>query len=423
MTEHLAARSGARAIAFTDKSFPARAHGLTAAEFLTGRGNIAEFSTPLLALDAAAVEHNLGTMAQWVAERGFELMPHGKTTMAPALWERQLDAGATGITLATAWQAQLGLEAGVPVVQLANELGDARGIARLGALIAQRPEQRLLCWVDSTEGVTLLEEVLGADLARPFEVLVDLGATGGRSGARGVEAAAVVAERVAASSSLRLAGVAGYEGALAHDREGASLVRVRGYLEDLVALFERVRPLAGEGAIVSAGGSAYFDLVAEVLGPLAQDGTVRAVLRSGAYLTHDSGFYRGISPLDQAATDAESERFRSALLAYATVVSTPEAGLALLDAGKRDFPFDEGLPTVLARTDRMGGAETPLPGEITALNDQHAFLRTSPADRPRIGEVIRLGLSHPCTAFDKWRLIPVVDTTTGTVVDIVETWF
>src|SRR5690606_9912427 len=114
---------------------------------------------------------------------------------------------------------------------------------------------------------------------------------------------------------------------------------------------------------------------------------------------------------------------RSALLAYASVVSTPEPGLALLDAGKRDFPFDEGLPEPLTRAVTIGGEESAASGEVTALNDQHAFLRTNAEERPRIGEVIRLGLSHPCTAFDKWRLIPVVDTSTGAVVDVVETWF
>jgi D-serine deaminase-like pyridoxal phosphate-dependent protein len=84
---------------------------------------------------------------------------------------------------------------------------------------------------------------------------------------------------------------------------------------------------------------------------------------------------------------------------WGRVVSRPEPSLALLDVGKRDLPFDEGLPVPHG-----------LPGaEVTALNDQHAFLRL-PADAPlAIGDVVRLGLSHPCTALDKWQLIPVID--------------
>ena len=130
------------------------------------------------------------------------------------------------------------------------------------------------------------------------------------------------------------------------------------------------------------------------------------LLRSGAYLVHDDGFYRGISPLSRPG--AAGEPFRSAMHAWARVVSRPEPGLALLDAGKRDVPFDEGLPEPQLAADQLGAPTRPLAGEITAVNDQHAFLRLDPADPLRVGQVVRLGLSHPCTAFDKWRWIPVV---------------
>jgi D-serine deaminase-like pyridoxal phosphate-dependent protein len=44
----------------------------------------------------------------------------------------------------------------------------------------------------------------------------------------------------------------------------------------------------------------------------------------------------------------------------------------------------------------------------------------------RIGDVVRLGLSHPCTAFDKWRLVPVITDHTQPdpyVVDLIHTFF
>ena len=93
---------------------------------------------------------------------------------------------------------------------------------------------------------------------------------------------------------------------------------------------------------------------------------------------------------------------------WARVVSRPEPGLALLDAGKRDVPFDEGLPEPQLAADALGGPARPLAGEITAVNDQHAFLRLTPGTALGVGHVVRLGLSHPCTAFDKWRWIPMV---------------
>jgi D-serine deaminase-like pyridoxal phosphate-dependent protein len=160
--------------------------------------------------------------------------------------------------------------------------------------------------------------------------------------------------------------------------------------------------------VVSAGGSAYFEQVAEVLGPLAGAGT-QVLLRSGAYLIHDDGFYRGISPLAASNGASGGPPLRSAMHAWARVVSRPEPGLALLDAGKRDVPYDEGLPQPQLAADQLGGPTRPLAGEISAVNDQHAFLRLGPDTALRVGEVVRLGLSHPCTAFDKWRWIPVLE--------------
>jgi D-serine deaminase-like pyridoxal phosphate-dependent protein len=151
--------------------------------------------------------------------------------------------------------------------------------------------------------------------------------------------------------------------------------------------------------IVTAGGSAYFDLVAEGLAPLVGRATV--ILRSGAFHVHDDGFYRGITPM---------AGFRSAMHGWARVISRPEPGLVILDGGKRDFPYDEGMPVTEF-------------GSVEKLNDQHAYLRS---DEPRLGEVLRLGLSHPCTAFDKWRIIPVIasaDEIDPVVVDLVRTWF
>jgi D-serine deaminase-like pyridoxal phosphate-dependent protein len=106
------------------------------------------------------------------------------------------------------------------------------------------------------------------------------------------------------------------------------------------------------------------------------------------------------------------------------VVSRPEPELALLDAGKRDFPFDEGLPT----PQRIGGRDAEAGHHISALNDQHAFLRTpgTARDDVPVGTVARLGLSHPCTAFDKWRLLPVVDDADAAnprIVDLIHTFF
>jgi D-serine deaminase-like pyridoxal phosphate-dependent protein len=146
---------------------------------------------------------------------------------------------------------------------------------------------------------------------------------------------------------------------------------------------------------------------------------VRVVLRSGCYVTHDTRFYEGLSPLGARATGAE--RLRPALEAWGAVLSRPEPGLALLLLGKRDAAHDIDLPMPFAVRGRDGlRAAEGL--EVVDLNDQHAFVRVPPADPLAVGDLVGCGMSHPCTAFDKWRLIPVVDDDYA-VVDAVHTFF
>jgi D-serine deaminase-like pyridoxal phosphate-dependent protein len=408
------------------KGLPSDTFGQTIRETVEQRLDLFadEFVGPLVVLDAAALDHNLTTMAKWCAAHGVELAPHGKTTMAPQLFQRQLDHGAWGITAANASQLRVYRAFGVSRILLANQLLDPAALRWLAAELDHDPSFEFSCWVDSEAGVTLMGEML-EEIApdRPVDVLVELGAPGGRTGARDVESALAVARKVAQYPQLRLAGAGGYEGALAHDASESSQSIVDRYLDDLRTLIIR---LADEGLfddldqiIATAGGSAYFDQVASTLTQPWPDGLrVLPVLRSGAYITHDDGFYRGISPFGRIAG---VDPFRSALRAWAQVTSRPQRDLALLTIGKRDASFDEGLPEpqVLRRRD---GATVPLTdARVTALNDQHAFLALGAEATVRVGDWIGLGLSHPCTVFDKWQLIPVVEGTT--VVDLIRTYF
>lgn len=394
------------------KSVPARFWGRTAAEVAAERHPLSEFSTPLLTLDRSASDHNVAALMAWTDERGLKLAPHGKTTMAPTLWRRLLDAGAWGLTVATPWQAQVARASGVERLLIANEVVDPAGIAWLAEQTDAGVE--IACWVDSVEGVRLLAESAGT---RPVDVLVELGAPGGRTGARGTEAALAVARAVLAAPRLRLRGVAGYEGSYGADRAPTTLARVRGYLVELRELAETLLSSdAVRDPIVTAGGSAFFELVAEELAPLAalpgRDVTV--VLRSGAFQAHDEVFYDGISPFAQPGSS--QVEFRAALAVWSRVVSRPEPTLALLDAGKRDLPVDLGLPVVHGH-----------PGAVvTGVNDQHSYLSVPADSTLAVGDVVRLGISHPCTAFDKWRLIPEVesaDVADPVVIGLVQTYF
>lgn len=380
------------------KAVPAAAHGHTTASWLASGPRLDELDTPLVTLSAEALDHNLTAMAAWCAERGLALAPHGKATMAPQLWRRQLAAGAVGVTVANLPQARVARAFGVERVIVANEITGPAGAAWLGDWA--RAGADVTVFADSTAAVGVL-----AGAGAPIKVAVELGVAGGRGGARSLAEAAASASAVRDDANLRLVGVAGYEGSVTSGTDEAALAAVDAYLGDLAALFASL-DFEADRPMVTAGGSAYYDRVAAVLAPLVPEAEV--VLRGGSYLTHDHGFYARLAP---ACRGASGPVLRAALKARARVLSRPEAALAILDAGRRDVPFDQGLPVPLG----LGGAV------CDQISDQHLFL-SGEVDRLGVGDVVELGLSHPCTAFDKWNLIPVVDEG-GRVVDAVRTFF
>jgi D-serine deaminase-like pyridoxal phosphate-dependent protein len=341
------------------------------------------FTWPLMVARDSALRHNIDTVARYFAERGVRHAPHGKTTMAPSLFEAQLAAGAWGLTAATAHQALVYARLGVPRALLANELLDVRPLRWLAA----REGLEFLCYVDSPEGVAVAAEAAGGD--NRVRVLVELGFPGGRTGCRTVAEVVEIASTAAATGRVEVAGVAGYEGMLPDvDAIGA-------YLADLRAAATAVADIVAGTPVVTAGGSSYVDLVIDEL-----QGDWDLVVRSGAYVAHDHGHYAESSRL--------APMLRPALEVWAQVLSAPEPGLVLVGMGKRDVPNDLGFPVPL-----------DIDATVVGLNDQHAYLRAS---GPRPGDLLRFGISHPCTAFDRWRVIPVIDDD-DRVVDVIRTIF
>jgi D-serine deaminase-like pyridoxal phosphate-dependent protein len=422
-------------VTWQDKALPPAFWGRTVADILADQPRLSQLPTPLLTLSGPGLDHNVATLARWCTDHGVELAPHGKTTMAPALWAKQLEAGAWAITLANAFQLGVARAYGLSRVMVANAVVSPLQLRWIADQLADDPSFEVLVWADSVRTVEIMEAARSAHVspgARQLDVLVEVGGAAGRTGARDAETALAVANAIVAAPTLRLAGVAGYEGAIAHGADEAGLEHVRSYLRDLGAVHTRLQKDdlydADVVPVVSAGGSAYFEQVAQVLAPLTKTGA-RVVLRSGAYIAHDDGYYREISPLGEAPR-TDGDRLIPAMHGWIRITSQPEAGLAIFDAGKRDLPYDEGLPEPqLLRPRTAGEPVRKLEGmTVSKVNDQHGFLRFSPDGEPPlvIGDELRVGLSHPCTAFDKWGLIPVVDDPDAEdpiVVDLIRTFF
>jgi D-serine deaminase-like pyridoxal phosphate-dependent protein len=372
---------------------------------------------PILLLRESALQHNIDLMARYCRENGVSLAPHAKTPMSPQIVQRQLDAGAWGITAATVHQVGVFRAVGVPRILLANQLLETTALEWLAAELVRDPAFDFLYLVDSLEGVALADRVLvRINPARPLRVLVELGAPSGRSGIRDRAIAHAVARAVWSSPYLELAGVEAYEGAIHGSSLDDTLALVDRFLIDVR---EQTVELARAGLfqdreeiVVSAGGSLFFDrVVAHLAGSWDLGIPVRTVLRSGSYITHDFDVYERLSPLAGRGPQAASavDRFRVALELWALVLSRPEPGLAIAGFGKRDAPYDNRLPVPFAV--RRDGHTRSVASEIevTALNDQHTFLRLDPNIDLAVGDLVGLNVAHPCTSFDKWRLVPLVD--------------
>ncbi|MYU10053.1 hypothetical protein GTZ78_04945 [Streptomyces sp. SID8361] len=365
---------------------------------------------PIMVLHDEAVRSNVRTMAQYCADRDVFLAPHAKTSMTDYISRLQIESGAWGLTTATIRQARKLWAMGFSRILLANVVVDRLGIEWIAETFLREVSdgRRIVVYVDSVAGLRLLESHLAESARdRPLDVLVELGFAAGRTGARTIDQLVRVARAVHASPDLRLAGVAGFEGLM--DRESAPVPP--GLETYLRRMNEATVVCESEGLfegppIVSAGGSSFFDLVVDTVGPGRFDFPVTTVLRSGCYATHDHGMYRETSPMDGRRT--EGGAFEPALELIASVWSRPEADLVIAGFGRRDAPTDDRLPVVNGRRTRDGSC-TELPGvEVFSVNDHHAFVRVPEDSDLGPGDLLSFGISHPCGAFDRWRSLPIV---------------
>ncbi|MGE0719629.1 MAG: amino acid deaminase [Alphaproteobacteria bacterium] len=375
---------------------------------------------PLAVLKRSALDHNLDWMARFVARAGAVLAPHGKTTMVPALFREQLAHGAWAITVATVHQAAVARRFGVGRVLLANQLVGREAIRGALDMLREDPGFELYALADSVEGVERMAAAAeAAPIGRPLPLLLEIGYAGGRTGARDAAAAMAVARAVkAAEPFLTLAGVEGFEGLVSGKTIAEAAVQVRRFLDDMVAMAAAAETggLFGSGPVIlSAGGSAFYDLVVDRFRRAGLTREVLLVSRSGCYITHDSAMYRdffaelrGRTP----TTEALGEGLRPAMEVWAYVQSRPEAGKVILTMGQRDVGVTGGLPVpVLHYRPGQSGAPVAIgPGHVvTGLNDQHCHMTVPPESPLALGDMVCFGVSHPCVTFDKWQVIPVVD--------------
>jgi D-serine dehydratase len=382
-----------------------------------------DLSLPTAVLYEEKLLHNLNWMRQFISAYGMKLAPHGKTTMAPRLFEMQLQAGAWGITLATAHQTQVAYAHGVRRVLMANQLIGKQNLATLANLLRD-PDFEFYCLVDSAAQVDLLGRYFEG-CGQRLNVLLELGVDGGRAGVRDDEQLqSVLAALSRRSESISLSGVEIYEGVLNDEPS------IRAFLQRTV---EVTRRLASEHRfqrapiLLSGAGSAWYDVVAEAFSAAELGDAVEIVLRPGCYLTHDVGAYREAQARileNNPIARRMSSGLLPALQVWAYVQAVPEPAKAIVGMGKRDAAFDSGLPVPALhyRPGNITPQVAPMHWDVTKMMDQHAYLHIRPGDDLCVGDMIAFDICHPCLTFDKWRSLPVLNAEYQ-VIDIVQTFF
>jgi D-serine dehydratase len=382
---------------------------------------------PILTLRQSRMRTNLHVMRDYTRHHGVYLAPHGKSTVCPQLYVEQMaEGGSWGITAATVQQTAVVAATGIPNIIIANQVVARANVLQLVALKQRYPDVAIYSLVDSAASAQQLVDHGRAKLGSGrFQVLLEVGYEGGRTGVRNMAAAREVLSAVRAHPDvLELCGIECYEGTINLPDAAETIRRVDAFLDFALAVLAEGK---SQGAfrpgevLLTAGGSAYFDRVVAKFTAGHSGPNSRIVLRGGSYLTYDHGFYEiKLRQLDARGGLAgphghitTTGSFLPALELWAMVQSLQDPGTAILAMGIRDLPYDLGYPRPLRqyREGRQMADEAALGGalKIVSSNDQHCYLSYPAGADIAVGDVFACGISHPCTAFDKWDVLYAVD--------------
>jgi len=402
------------------KGMPLASQGKTFNDFLATKPNLfdSNFQFPIAILKAEALRNNLDRMQDFCNEMSIDICPHVKTTMSPQIAKMQVDRGAWGITVANFYQAGVFLNFGFERIIIANEVMDLSAIQQI-AKENLNPQVQIIFYLDSWEGLRVAEEAIEKLPEGKLYLLIEVGAANGRAGLRNVEEVLPLTQAIKKNPRLNLLGVSGFEGVLpVENRSPAGSAALRAFCQKMVEAGKIISDeLGNPEVILTAGGSAYFDIVIEELRKYGKSGHI--IIRSGGYISHDHGGYELTYPF---AGQGEGKTFIPAIELWAKVISHPEPTLAILNLGKRDVGNDAGEPMPIKHVTSVDPTVKPFHAVVDHLNDQHGYLVLDRENAASVGDLIGMGISHPCTTFDKWRLMALVNESYE-VVDFIHTFF
>jgi len=373
---------------------------------------------PLAIIRQSALDHNIAWMQRLLAYSNAVEAPHGKTAMAPTLVQRQIDAGAWGVTVSSVFQAEVHWRNGIRRILIANQIVSKAAAEALAHLLAKDEELEIMVLVDSPAAVDRLTDLLSSQmLARPLDVLLEVGVDGGRTGCTTVDLALETARKVHQSgSTLRLRGIEGYEGVIVDPDEPEQ--RVRDFLDRLSNVARacmKENLIEPEPMVFSAGGSVYIDLVLDWWRQNWAQSQSQLLVQTGSYVLCDGVIYPPVfrRMVERSPWIADlGEGPRPAIELWSYVQSRPSPTQATLTMGLRDSSDGSGLP-VARSWFRLGQHTSPQPigkgHTILELNDQHAILACPEDTELQVGDMVMSDVCYPCGTTDKWRLLLEVD--------------
>jgi D-serine deaminase-like pyridoxal phosphate-dependent protein len=306
-------------------------------------------TTPALLLDLDAARRNCASMANRFRDLPADLRPHSKVHKSPRLAQLEVAAGAIGVAVATVWEAEVMVRAGIPDVLVANQVVHPSKVEALAQLAG---EGRVTVTVDNVRNVLDLDRAVGRAGSR-LEILIEVDVGMGRGGVRRAEDALPVAEAVASARHLKLRGLQGYEGHCMSETDPGRRTRMAEAANaKMIEVADLLATVGHGGLVLSGGGTGTYS----VTGANSRIGEVQA----GSYLLMDA-FHERLVPGE----------FEPALTVLATVVSE-HGNTIVLDAGRKAVGVDYVLPVLAAH-----------PRGDTRFSEEHCVVRFP--GRPQLG--------------------------------------
>jgi D-serine deaminase-like pyridoxal phosphate-dependent protein len=286
---------------------------------------IEELDTPVLLVDAGALERNIAAMRDIAADAGVAYRPHAKTHKSPVIAQMQLNAGAVGLCCAKLGEAEIMAAAGIPDILITSQVVGRNKLLRL---VEAARDTRITVVADHEDNISDLSAA-AQTAGKPMDILIEVDVGQGRCGVPPGPEAARLAALIAETRWLRFRGLQGYQGLIQmtggfDDRQAETRLA----LDKLLDTADQVRRAGIEVEILTGGGSGS-SIIDTGLGGLNE-------LQPGSYVFMDSR-YRAVEWPGGAATP-----FENALTVLGTVISRPAPDRAIVDVGYKAASSDGG---------------------------------------------------------------------------------